>query len=252
MDIVSLADDLGDDAARYAPAAAAALLYADGPPEGGHYDHPAKAGLHGCGVRLQADNRIDLVIKVGGGLLEHIDHLDRVAAAISEVSRTSRVVVVPGGGPFADAVRRVDRRLALGDEEAHWMAILGMDQYAHLLAARVNSATVVAGREQIADAHRRTQIPVLAPSAWLKAVDPLPHSWDVTSDSIAAWVAGELGAARLLVIKPPGARGPHLVDAHFQKTQPAGCICDCLAADEAIGLLSRVAGHGRAHALGPR
>ena len=132
------------------------------------------------------------------------------------------------------------------------MAILGMDQYAHLLAARIDSGTVVAGREQIADAHRREQIPVLAPSAWLKAVDPLPHSWDVTSDSIAAWVAGEIGAARLLLIKPPGARGPDLVDAHFQKTQPAGCVCDCLDADEAINLLSRAAGHDRAHALDSR
>jgi len=132
------------------------------------------------------------------------------------------------------------------------MAILGMDQYAHLLAARIDSGTLVAAREQIADAHRRTQIPVLAPSTWLKAADPLPHSWDVTSDSIAAWVAGELGAARLLLIKPPGARGPDLVDAHFQKTQPAGCVGDCLDADEAIGLLSRAAGHDRAHALDSR
>ena len=131
------------------------------------------------------------------------------------------------------------------------MAILGMDQYAHLLAARMNSAAVVAGREQIDDAYRRGQTPVLAPSAWLKAADPLPHSWDVTSDSIAAWVAGELGAARLLLIKPPGARGPSLVDAHFQKTQP-GCICDCLAAEEAIRLLSRLAGHDRAPALDSR
>jgi aspartokinase-like uncharacterized kinase len=192
------------------------------------------------------------VIKVGGGLLEHIDHLDRVVAAISEASRTSRIVVVPGGGPFADAVRRVDERLALGDEEAHWMAILGMDQFAHLLAARIDSATVVTGREQIADAHRSGQTPVLAPSAWLKAADPLPHSWDVTSDSIAAWVAGELGAARLLLIKPPGAQGPDLVDPLFHKTQPAGCTCDCLAADEAIDLLSRAAGHDRAHALDSR
>lgn len=240
LDVVSLADDIGDDAARYAPAAAVALLCAAGPAKAGHYSSRS--------VRLQADRQL-MVIKVGGGLLEHIDHLDRVVAAISGVSRTLRVVVVPGGGPFANAVRRVDERLPLGDAEAHWMAILGMDQYAYLLAARIDSGTVVAGREQIADAHRRTQIPVLAPSSWLKAADPLPHSWDVTSDSIAAWVAGELGAAHLLLIKPPGARGPDLVDPHFQKTQPAGCVCDCLDADEAIGLLSRAARRDRAHAL---
>jgi hypothetical protein len=132
------------------------------------------------------------------------------------------------------------------------MAILGMDQYAHLLAARIDAGAVVAGREEIEDAHRRGHTPVLAPSAWLKAVDPLPHSWDVTSDSIAAWVAGELGAARLLLIKPPGARGPNLVDAHFENARPAGCACDCLAADEAIDRLSCASGHGAAHALDSR
>ena len=249
LDVVSLADDIGEDAARYAPAAAVALLCADA-------THRRSVRLQAdptdsCSVRLQADHTL-IVIKVGGGLLEHLDHLDRVVAAISDVSRTLRVVVVPGGGPFADAVRRVDERLPLGDEEAHWMAILGMDQYAHLLAARIDAGAVVAGREEIEDAHRRGHAPVLAPSAWLKAVDPLPHSWDVTSDSIAAWVAGELGAARLLLIKPPGARGPNLVDAHFENVRPAGCACDCLAADEAIDRLSRASGHDAAHALDSR
>jgi hypothetical protein len=253
LDVVSLADDIGNEAARYAPAAAVALLCADGAPDdrGASLVRLARADVTTSAPRSTRNDT--LVIKVGGGLLEHIDHLHRVVAAISDASRTSRLVVVPGGGPFADAVRRVDERLALGDEEAHWMAILGMDQYAHLLAARIDSATVVNGREQIADAHRAGQIPVLAPSAWLKAADPLPHSWDVTSDSIAAWVAGELGAARLLLIKPPGARGPDLVDAHFEKIPPLeGCTCDCLAADEAIDLLSRVAGRDRAHVLDSR
>ena len=252
LDVVALADDLGDEAARYAPAAAVALLCRHNHADDGGASLVRLASADVTTSAPRSTSNHTFVIKVGGGLLDHIDHLDRVAAAISDVSQTSRVVVVPGGGPFADAVRRVDRRLALGDEEAHWMAILGMDQYAHLLAARIDSGAVVAGREQIADAHRRQQVPVLAPSAWLKAVDPLPHSWDVTSDSIAAWVAGELGAARLLLIKPPGARGPDLVDAHFRKTQPACCVCDCLEADEAIRLLSRAAGHDRAHALDSR
>jgi (4-(4-[2-(gamma-L-glutamylamino)ethyl]phenoxymethyl)furan-2-yl)methanamine synthase len=259
LDVVPLADDIGEDAARYAPAAAVALLFADseredlqGRDRGADPAGSARASLTRPVPRSDEASAADIVIKVGGGLLAHIDHLGRVVAAISEASRRSRIVVVPGGGPFADAVRRVDERLALGDEEAHWMAILGMDQYAHLLAARIDSATVVTGREQIEDAHRGGRTPVLAPSAWLKAADPLPHSWDVTSDSIAAWVAGELGAARLLLIKPPGARGADLVDAHFQNTQPAGCACDCLAAEEAIDLLSRAAGRDRAHALDSR
>jgi aspartokinase-like uncharacterized kinase len=159
--------------------------------------------------------------------------------AIDELSRTSRVVVVPGGGPFADTVRRVDERFALGDDAAHWMAILGMDQYAHLLASRIGSAVVVCSRQQIEMALRAGQIPVLAPSAWLEAADPLPHSWDVTSDSIAAWVASELGAGRLMLIKPPGARGSTIVDEYFEQARPA-CPFEWLDADEAIDRLSRM------------
>jgi hypothetical protein len=245
LDVVSLADEIGGDGARYAPAAAVALLCAGAPVEAGHYAgivNPAEAGHYGT----------DLVIKVGGGLLGHVDHFQRVIAAVSDASLTRRVVVIPGGGPFADAVRRVDERLALGAEEAHWMAVLGMDQYAHLLAARIEAGVVVSTRAEVAAAHRSRRVPVLAPSTWLKAADPLPHSWDVTSDSIAAWVAAELGAVHLLLVKPPGARGPDLVDAHFEHARSPHCACDCLGADEAIEMLSRAARRGEAHALEPQ
>jgi 5-(aminomethyl)-3-furanmethanol phosphate kinase len=231
LDIVSLADDLGVGAARYAPAAAVAMLsrsvrlQADqpGPAKAGHYEQL-------------------LVIKVGGGLLEHVEHLGRVLTAIAAVERHQRVVIVPGGGPFADAVRDADGRLGLGDDAAHWMAILGMDQYAHLLASRLNGAVVASTREEIDSGLRQRQIPVLAPSRWLSSVDPLPHTWDVTSDSIAAWVAGELGASRLLLVKPPGASGADLADAYFERTLPPSVAHDCLAADEAIQLLTQIAG----------
>ena len=239
LEIVSLAGELGPDASRYAPAAAVARLarrvhlQADdvGP---ANDDSPAKAGH---------DKRrsIDLVIKVGGGLLAHADHLDRVLTSIADVARTRRMLVVPGGGPFADVVRDVDGRLGIGNDAAHWMAILGMDQYAHLLAARLTDGCVVCDRDEIEAAHVRRQIPVLAPFRWLNAADPLPHTWEVTADSIAAWVAGEVHASRLVLVKPPGARGATLVDAYFTHTLPHGVSCDCLGADEAIDLLRQQA-----------
>ena len=43
---------------------------------------------------------------------------------------------------------------------------------------------------------------VLAPSRWMRAADVLPHDWDATSDSVAAFVAGALDAERLVLIKP--------------------------------------------------
>jgi probable H4MPT-linked C1 transfer pathway protein len=238
LDVVSLAGQLGPDASRYAPAAAVALLVRSArlqSDHGGPADvGPAKAGHDKFGS-------IDLVIKVGGGLLAHADHLDRVLASIADVARTRRVLVVPGGGPFADVVRDVDGRLGIGNDAAHWMAILGMDQYAHLLASRMADGYVVCDRDEIEAAHVRRQIPVLAPFRWLDAADPLPHTWEVTGDSIAAWIAGEVHASRLVLVKPPGARGSTLVDAHFEHALSPGVSCDCLGADEAIELLRQQA-----------
>jgi dihydroneopterin aldolase len=73
---------------------------------------------------------------------------------------------------------------------------------------------------------------VLAPHAWLRAADPLPHSWDVTSDSIAAWVAGALGAAALVLVKAAGAAGDGLVDAYFARALPAGVAHLIVPADQ--------------------
>ena len=242
LDVVSLASEIGDEASRYAPAAAVALLVRSACLQADH-EGPAKAGHYDLvrSTRLQADNRLDLVVKVGGGLLGHPDHLDRVLTAIADAARTRHLVVVPGGGPFADAVRDVDGRLGIGDAAAHSMAILGMDQYAHLLASRTPSGVVVSDRDEITAAHRERRVPILAPSRWLAAADPLPHTWEVTSDSIAAWVAGELRAPHLILVKPPGAGGPDLVDAHFERVRPAGMTCDYLPADEAIDVLRQQA-----------
>ena len=162
---------------------------------------------------------IDLVLKLGGGLLAHpdylIDSLERIASAAQRI----RLVIVPGGGPFADMVRQVDRDFGLGDDEAHWMAVLAMDQYAHLLAARVDGGVIVQGRDEMNTALDAGRIPILAPYRWLREVDPLPHAWDITSDSIAAWIAGALEAARLVLVKPPDAEEP-LVDAYFTHALP--------------------------------
>jgi aspartokinase-like uncharacterized kinase len=162
--------------------------------------------------------------------------------ALAGAGRRHRLVVVPGGGRFADAVRRADRRYGLGSSAAHWMAILGMDQYGHLLADLAPGAMLVRSRRELAPG----RLNVLLPAAWLRRADPLPHSWDVTSDSIAAWFARALHARRLLLVKhedgfigpdrgelavPPRVRQMALdafagaVDPHFPRTlDPAiGC-----------------------------
>lgn len=174
---------------------------------------------------------VHTVVKLGGGVLSHVEHVDAVLTAIGAAACTHRLLVVPGGGPFADAVRDVDRRLTLSGDAAHWMAVLATDQYAHLLVSRMVHGSLVSDPSEIATALDAGRVPVLAPSRWLREADPLPHTWDVTSDSIAAWVAGQVGARTLVLIKPPGASGDDLVDPYFSRALPSNVTPVIVAAD---------------------
>jgi aspartokinase-like uncharacterized kinase len=184
---------------------------------------------------------VDTVVKVGGGVLAHAAHFDAALAAIGAAAGARRLLVVPGGGPFADAVRHVDRRLGLSDDAAHWMAVLAMDQYAHLVASRFAGSVIVAAPHEIAAALAAgpaMKVPVLAPYRWLREADPLPHTWTVSSDSIAAWVAGAVGARRLVLVKPPGTSGSDLVDAFFARALPAQVTSVIVPADHLDALQS--------------
>jgi aspartokinase-like uncharacterized kinase len=195
---------------------------------------------------------VDVVIKIGGGLLREHGALDRIADTLEGVVRLrrvssfgrpvtssrvpspesrvpsleSRLLIVPGGGPFADLVRQVAHGLSLTDDAAHWMALLAMDQCAHLLASRITGSAVVHNIAEARAAVDDSLIPVLAPYAWLREADPLPHSWDVTSDSIAAWIAGELDARHLILVKPVGGEVAQLVDHAFARIISPAIDCD--------------------------
>jgi aspartokinase-like uncharacterized kinase len=78
------------------------------------------------------------------------------------------------------------------------MAILAMEQFGWALTDLIPGA---AGRAELGSV-REGGVSVLLPAALLAEHDPLPESWGVTSDSIAAWVAGAAGAERLVLVKP--------------------------------------------------
>ena len=161
------------------------------------------------------------VVKVGGGLLRTPGALERVCAAVAARGRREPLVVVPGGGPLADAVRALDREVGLSPDASHWMAVLAMDQYAHLLGERIPGGRLVEEPGAIAAVLAAGEIAILAPSRWLRAADTLPHSWEATSDSVAAFVAGALDAVRLDLVKPAEV-GVEGVDACFATVVPAG------------------------------
>jgi aspartokinase-like uncharacterized kinase len=160
------------------------------------------------------------VVKIGGGVGRNRAALERVCIEVGEAAREWPIVVIPGGGPLADGVRELDARMGLTNDTAHWMAILAMDQFAHVLASRIPDALLVDEPGDIREGLQLHRAVVLAPSRWVRSADPLPHTWDVTSDSIAAFVAGALDARRLILIKPVS-NVPNLVDRYFARSLPA-------------------------------
>lgn len=123
-----------------------------------------------------------LVVKVGGSLFDFIPEIVRTLAA-----GAGCYLIVPGGGRFADMVRDLD----VDDDSAHWMAIAAMEIMGHYIIAQG-----IPGTGHVAEPKRTA---VLLPYRELRIRDPLPHTWEITSDTIAAWCAAELGADLLLL-----------------------------------------------------
>ncbi len=137
------------------------------------------------------------VVKVGGGLGAGAgdDALRALCSTLGDLGERHPLLVVPGGAWFADAVREADRRFALPATTSHRMAILGMEQFGWLLSE------LIPGAERCADLARAPAGRTLVVLPAALALDALPASWEVTSDSIAAWVAGKAGAGRLVLVK---------------------------------------------------
>jgi aspartokinase-like uncharacterized kinase len=139
-----------------------------------------------------------IVVKIGGGLLraEGLDGLRRACAVATEMARTRPVLVVPGGGPFADAVRAVDARIGLDDDVAHGLALRAMDQLGVLLAPLMPGARLLT--ELVAP----RSLGLLAAAPAFGDRPEVPPSWSVTSDSLAVLAAGAIGAEEAILLKP--------------------------------------------------
>ncbi|MBP0580578.1 uridylate kinase [Labrys sp. LIt4] len=164
------------------------------------------------------------VVKIGGSLCGSA-RLERLLAQLACETGAS-LVLVAGGGPFADAVRQVQAAMPFDDGLAHRLALDAMTHLAEILATRHPRLTTAGDREAVKAALRQGRLPIWHP-AELRAGHPdITESWAVTSDSLAAWLAAELGADRLILVKSvdaPAASTPaalaaaDIVDAHFPR-----------------------------------
>lgn len=156
--------------------------------------------------------RAPVVLKVGGSLLDWPGFPTTLESYL-QGRRAERLLAVIGGGSITDIVRRLDRLHGLGDERSHHLALRSLDLTAQLLAAMVPSLVVIERFESLGPVWEASKVPLLAPRAFLdeddaQSSDPLPHNWEVTSDSIAARVADRMESPELVLLKsaplPPG------------------------------------------------
>jgi aspartokinase-like uncharacterized kinase len=144
-----------------------------------------------------------VVLKLGGSLAES----GRLRALLAIIRRARRaVVVVPGGGPFADAVRETQSVLRFSDEAAHEMALLAMHQMAQAMAAiepRLVAADTLVGIER---AWHRRRIPIWLPARLCAGDRRIPRNWTITSDGLAARLAERLADVELVLVKSRSVR----------------------------------------------
>jgi aspartokinase-like uncharacterized kinase len=124
---------------------------------------------------------------------------DRLRAYLDALPHDHLLLV--GGGPAADFIRQMDALHHLGEEKAHWLAIYALAVTARLAARALPRARLVGALNGCAAVWSAGQTPILDPLPFLRLDEShpehLPHTWEVTSDSIAARVA-HLARARAL------------------------------------------------------
>mgnify|MGYP006169438185 FL=1 len=139
------------------------------------------------------------VVKLGGSLLR-----DPLLPAWLERLATrgaGQTVIVPGGGPFADAARAAQQQWHVGDVCAHNMAVLGMAQTAHLLHGLEPRLALADSESELRARLDEGRAAIWLPLSLQRAAPDALTTWDVTSDSLAAWLALRLGARSVVLVK---------------------------------------------------
>jgi len=136
------------------------------------------------------------LLKLGGSL---IAESPRILKYLNKtINPDNKVIIVPGGSIFADNIREIAEEYNVNDSTAHWMAILAMEQYAYYLAGNVENIELVHDTTQIT-----STISILLPYTYIRKMglaSKLPQNWDITSDSITAMIAHELGLNKFIKV----------------------------------------------------
>ncbi len=144
----------------------------------------------------------EALFKIGGKILENSSNIKSTFSQLTQLYEEKilqKIIIIPGGGSFANFVRRIDEELELGADLAHWMAIYSINYNGVILNRKYPDLETIEELKTFQDA--KQMFCIFLPYSFLRKDDTLPHNWDVTSDSIALYVANKLKLSRCFLIK---------------------------------------------------
>ena len=142
------------------------------------------------------------IFKIGGKILENSTNIESTISQLTQLYEEKvlqKIIIVPGGGSYANFIRRIDDELKLGDDLSHWMAIYSMNQNGIELKRKFPELECIEDLKEFQDSNKNFSI--FLPYNYLRNNDNLPHNWDVTSDSIAYYVADQLQFNQCFLVK---------------------------------------------------
>ncbi|MDD3985779.1 MAG: delta 1-pyrroline-5-carboxylate synthetase [Methanobacterium sp.] len=149
---------------------------------------------------------MDWIIKIGGSLFP--ENAIKLCEAIKEFNNSLqspvKILIICGGGVFANKIRDYNKKIQFSNTANHKSAILCMDIIGTLLADKVKEYKTVKSIEKAELLLDQGMIPIIIPSDIMEHLDPLEHSWRVSSDSIALYLSNLIKAKLLIATDVDG------------------------------------------------
>ena len=154
-----------------------------------------------------------IIAKIGGKIIENPQNLkntlNQLKTLLLDKEIIENIIIIPGGGSYANFIRKLDAKLEIGDELSHWMAIFAMNCNGIMICQKYNEIRCISDISELKKSNKT--ISIFLPFDFLYQSDKLPHNWSVTSDSIAIYIASILELNQCFLIKD--------VDGIFIKNQ---------------------------------
>ena len=140
-----------------------------------------------------------VIVKIGGSLFNS-PNLQSLLDKIATIEN-KQIIIVPGGGPFADQVRQASNMWNIPEATAHPMAVMAMQQFAHLLFSLNGNIETLSSYNEVSSNLSTPGIRIWMPYMDVTQDCNYPGNWNTTSDSLAVWLASKLSADKLIIVK---------------------------------------------------